>query len=55
MQNAVNNQQEDSRSWLTDAQLQKTLQGTKAQAEKVLNAYKMKKEYKEQITTKFKL
>lgn len=55
MQNAVNNQQEDTRSWLTDAQLQKTLQGTKAQAEKVLNAYKMKKEYREQITTKFKL
>ena len=55
MQNAVSNQQEDTRSWLTDAQLQKTLQGTKAQAEKVLTAYKMKKEYKEQITTKFKL
>jgi hypothetical protein len=55
MQNAVTNQQQDSRSWLTEAQLQKTLQGTKGQAEKVLTAYKMKKEYREQITTKFKL
>ena len=55
MQNAVSNQQQDSRSWLTEAQLQKTLQGTKGQAEKVLTAYKMKKEYREQITNKFKL
>lgn len=53
MQNAVSNQEKDNRQWLTEQQLQKTLSGTADQAKKVLNAFKMKKEYKEQINTKF--
>lgn len=53
MQNAVSNQEKDNRQWLTEQQLQKTLSGTADQAKKVLNAFKMKKEYREQINTKF--
>lgn len=53
MQNAVSNQENDNRQWLTEQQLQKTLSGTADQAKKVLNAFKMKKEYREQINTKF--
>ena len=55
--NAVNNQnkKEDARPWLTDSQLQGTLSGTKAQAEKVMNGFRMKKEYRAQIKTKFSI
>lgn len=57
VQNAVKNQttQEDQRKWLTEAQLNATLKATKEQAEKVLNSFKMKKEYREQITKKFNI
>ena len=55
--NAVNNQnkKEDARPWLTDSQLQGTLSGTKAQAEKVMNGFRMKKEYRAQIKAKFSI
>lgn len=53
--NAVSNQdkKEDARPWLTDSQLQGTLSGTKAQAEKVMTGFRMKKEYRAQIKSKF--
>lgn len=51
--NAVNNQ--DKKSWLTENQLNATLKGTVDQAKKVLENYKMKKEYKQQITAKFNI
>ena len=55
--NAVSNQdkKEDARPWLTDSQLQGTLSGTKAQAEKVMTGFRMKKEYRAQIKTKFSI
>jgi len=55
--NAVNNQnkKEDARPWLTDSQLQGTLSGTKAQAEKVMSGFRMKKEYRAQIKDKFSI
>lgn len=51
--NAVSNQ--DNKSWLTENQLNATLKGTVDQAKKVLANYKMKKEYKQQITAQFNI
>lgn len=45
----------DDRKWLTEAQLNATLKATKDQAEKVLKNFRMKKEYKSKIVTKFNL
>ena len=55
--NAVSNQdkKEDAGPWLTDSQLQGTLSGTKAQAEKVMTGFRMKKEYRAQIKSKFSI
>ena len=54
--NAITNQKQDSTLWLKETELKALLEkGTKAQAEKVLAAYKMKTEYKNQITSKFKI
>ncbi|QDP55013.1 MAG: hypothetical protein Unbinned96contig1002_23 [Prokaryotic dsDNA virus sp.] len=58
--NAKNNQDQkieskDSRPWLTETQLVATLKGQTSQAENVLNAYKMKKEFRTKIKTKFNL
>ena len=48
VQNAVKNQSsvKDDKKWLTEAQLNATLKASKDQAEKVLNTFKMKKEYR---------
>ena len=51
--NAVNNQK--TQQWLTQTQYVNTLKGTKKQALNVLEKYKMKKEYKNEILTKFKI
>lgn len=55
VQNAVKNQDNDNKKWLTEAQFNATLKATKEQAEKVLSGFKMKKEYREQIIEKFNL
>jgi gluconate kinase len=55
VQNAVKNQDNDNKKWLTDAQFNATLKATKEQAEKVLAGFKMKKEYREQIINKFNI
>lgn len=56
VQNAVKNQDNsDNKKWLTESQLNATLKASKEQAEKVLNSFKMKKEYREQIKTKFNI
>lgn len=55
VQNAVKNQDNDNKKWLTEAQLNATLKATKEQAEKVLAGFKMKKEYREQIVNKFNI
>jgi len=55
VQNAVKNQNNDNKKWLTDAQFNATLKATKEQAEKVLAGFKMKKEYREQLIKKFNL
>lgn len=55
VQNAVKNQNNDDKKWLTDAQFNATLKATKEQAEKVLSGFKMKKEYREQLIKKFNL
>ena len=47
VQNAVTNQKSDNKKWLTESQLNATLKATKDQAEKVLNTFKMKKDYRE--------
>jgi len=47
--------QTDNRKWLTEAQLNATLKSTEVQAQKVLNTFKMKKEYKDKIVSKFNL
>ena len=53
---AIANQTKDDTPWLKETELKALIEkGTKAQAEKVLAAYKMKNEYKDQITNKFKL
>lgn len=51
VKNAVNNQ----KPWLTDQQLKSTLNGTKKQAEAVLQNFQMKNEFKEQIKSKFNI
>ena len=56
--NAVNNQPEkpeDNRPWLNNTQLTATLKGTIQQAEKVINDYRMKKEYRTKINKQFNL
>lgn len=56
--NAVNNQpekKEDNRPWLNNTQLTATLKGTIQQAEKVINDYRMKKEYRTKINKQFNL
>jgi len=54
--NAIANQEADNRPWLKETELKALLEkGTKKQAENVLAAYRMKNEYKDQITSKFKL
>jgi len=55
VQNAVKNQDNDNKKWLTDAQFNATLKDTKEQAEKVLAGFKIKKEYREQIINKFNI
>lgn len=55
VQNAVTNQKSDNKKWLTESQLNATLKATKDQAKKVLNTFKMKKDYREQIVNKFNL
>ena len=55
VQNAVKNQDNDNKKWLTDAQFNATLKATKEQAEKVLAGFKIKKEYREQIINKFNI
>jgi len=55
VQNAVKNQDNDNKKWLTDAQFNATLKATKEQAEKVLAGFKMKKEYREQLIKKFNI
>ena len=55
VQNAVKNQNNDNKKWLTEAQFNATLKATKEQAEKVLSGFKMKKEYREQIKQKFNI
>jgi len=62
VKNAVINQNqipsktaEDSRKWLTEAQLNATLKATADQAQKVMKTFKMKKEYREKIVNKFNL
>ena len=55
VQNAVKNQDNDNKKWLTDAQFNATLKAKKEQAEKVLAGFKMKKEYREQLIKKFNI
>ena len=55
VQNAVKNQDNENKKWLTDAQFNATLKATKEQAEKVLAGFKIKKEYREQIINKFNI
>jgi len=54
VQNAVSNQNQDERPWLSETQFQATLGGTKEQALKVMQSFKMKKIYKDKINNKFK-
>lgn len=55
--NAVNNQPEkkDEKEWLQKWQLDAVLKSTKQEALRILNDYKMKKEYRTEINNKFKL
>lgn len=53
--NAVANQNTDTKNWLTEEQLEATLKGTKDQAEKVLNKFKVRKSYREKITNHFNI
>lgn len=55
VQTAIRNQDTDDRPWLTESQLQSTLKSTKEKAIKVLGGFKMKNEYKKQITSKFNI
>ena len=48
-------EQQESKKWLTESQFQATLKGSKKEAENVINLFRMKKEYKEQIINKFKI
>ena len=51
--NATNSQKQQQ--WLTQTQFVNTLKGTKKQAQNVLEKYKMKNEYRNEILTKFKI
>lgn len=53
--NAVSNQEKDNKSWLTEEQLEATLKGTKEQAVKVLDKFKVRKTYRETITNHFNI
>tara|TARA_R100000329_G_C7614309_1_gene218051 strand:+ start:1940 stop:2449 length:510 start_codon:yes stop_codon:yes gene_type:complete len=53
--NAVKNQPQDTREWLDENQFQATLKATKTQAINVLETFRMKNTYKEQIKNKFKI
>lgn len=53
--NAVANQEKDNKSWLTEEQLEATLKGTKEQAVKVLDKFKVRKTYRETITNHFNI
>jgi hypothetical protein len=53
--NAVENQEKDNKSWLTEEQLEATLKGTKEQAVKVLDKFKVRKTYREKITNHFNI
>ena len=53
--NAIENQPKDTRAWLDENQFQATLKATKPQAIKVLESFRMKNTYKEQIKNKFKI
>ena len=58
VQNAVKNQNKtpkDDKKWLTESQLNATLKASVEQATTVLNTFKMKKEYRQQIVNKFNL
>jgi hypothetical protein len=48
-------EQQECKKWLTESQFQATLKGSKKEAENVINLFRMKKEYKEQIINKFKI
>ena len=45
----------DDKKWLTESQLNATLKASVEQATTVLKTFKMKKEYRQQIVTKFNL
>lgn len=53
--NAVQNQEKDTRAWLTEEQFLAAMKGSTEQAQNVLKGFKMKKEYRKQLTTKFNL
>ncbi len=55
VQNATLNQSKDVRPWLDENQYQATLKGSKAQALKVLESFRMKKIYKDKINKQFKI
>jgi len=58
VQNAVKNQNKTpkyDKKWLTESQLNATLKASVEQATTVLNTFKMKKEYKQQIINNFNL
>lgn len=47
--------EQEQKKWLTETQFQATLNGTKQKAKNVLEKFRMKNEYKNQIKLKFKL
>ena len=55
--NAVNNQtkNKDEKEWLQKWQLDAVLKSTKQEAQRIINDYRMKKEYRTEINNKFKL
>ena len=57
VQTAVNNQTEkkDEREWLQKWQLDAVLKSTKNEALRIINDYRMKKEYRTEINNKFKI
>lgn len=57
VQTAVKNQPEkkDEKEWLQKWQLDAVLKSTKQEAQRIINDYRMKKEYRTEINNKFKL
>ena len=55
--NAINNQTQnkDEKEWLQKWQLDAVLKSTKQEAQRIINDYRMKKEYRTEINNKFKL